>query len=258
MNVRRLASFAVIGVLAVSLTACGNKGGSSSGEKTAGLTAANFSRTVSGAVREQHSVHIAGSVTAAAAHFSVRGDSVLAGKNSKMKMRLDAGQLGTVQMVLANQVIYLKAPQLSRVTGNPAKPWVKINTADPNNTFGSSFSRLLDQADPSKLTETFKSIKGLRNLGAERVKDVDATHYRVKIGIAAAARAGGASATELRRAGLPKVANVDVWIDAKQRPVRISMTVGSLVKVNLTFTRWGAPVKVTAPPASQVGVFQHH
>jgi hypothetical protein len=258
MNTRRLASVAVIGVLAVSLTACGNKGGSSSGDKTAGLTAANFSRTVSGAVREQRSVHIAGSVTAAGAHFSLRGDSVLAGRNSKMRMRLDAGQLGNVQVVLANRVIYLKAPQLSRVTGNAGKPWVKINTADPRSTFGSSFSRLLDQADPSKLTNTFKSIKGLRDLGADRVSGVDATHYRVKIGIAAAAKAGGASATELRRAGLPKVANVDVWIDAKQRPVRIAMTVGALVKVNLTFTRWGAPVSVSAPPASQVGVLQHN
>jgi hypothetical protein len=258
MYTRRLASVAVIGVLAVSLTACGNKGGSSSGDRTAGLTAANFSRILSGAVRHQHSVHIAGSVTAAGAHFTMQGDSVLAGRNSKMRMRLDAGQLGTVQMVLVDQVIYLNAPQLSRMTGNPAKPWVKIDTTDPKSTFGSSFSRLLDQADPSKLTDTFKSIKGLRNLGSERVNGVDATHYRVRIGIAAAARAGGASAMELRRAGLPKVASVDVWIDAKQRPVRIAMTVGSLVKVNLDFTRWDAPVTVYVPPARQVGELQHH
>jgi hypothetical protein len=253
MNMRRIASAAVAGVLAVSLAACGSSGGS--GGKTAALTEANFARTLSGAVSHQRSVHVAGSVSVAGQSLTVRGDSVLAGKNSKMRMSIAAGQFGTVHMVLVNQVIYLKAPQLSRATGNASKPWVKIDLTDPKNPFRASFRGLVDQADPSKLTQTFKSIKGLRNLGTEHVGGVDATHYKVTIGVAAAARAGGADASQIRRAGLPKTANVNVWIDARQRPVRISMSVGSLAKVSLSFTRWGAPVTVTAPPASQVGTY---
>jgi hypothetical protein len=251
MNTRRLASVAVVGVLAVSLAGCGNSG--TSGGKTAALTEANFARTVSGAVSHQRSVHIAGRVSAAGQSVTVRGDSVLAGKRSKMKMSIAAGQFGTVQVVLVNQVIYLRAPQLSRLTGNAAKPWVKVDLADPRNMFRASFSRLVNQADPSKLAQTFKSIKGLRDLGTEHVNGVEATHYRVRIGVAAAARAGGADASQLRRAGLPKTADVDAWIDTLQRPARISMNVGSLAKVSLTFTRWGEPVTVTAPPANQVG-----
>jgi hypothetical protein len=250
MRLRRLAATAAIGLFAISLTACG--GSSGTHNKSANLTQANFASTLSTAVKNQKSVHIDGKVSAAGTAFTIKADTVLNGKNTKMKMSMDAGQLGSIQMVLADQVIYIKAPQISQLSSDASKPWVKIDTTDPNSPFASSFSQIFDQADPSKISDTFKSIKGLKKVGTEKVNGVETTHYTVTIDTAAAVKASGGDASKLKSAGVPDKATVNIWIDSEQRPAQMRMAMGSLANVDLTFSHWGDDVTVTAPPADQV------
>jgi lipoprotein LprG len=247
MNLRRLA--AAVGLFAIALTSCGGSGGN---EQSADLTQANFASTLSNAVKDEKSVHIDGDVKAAGTSFTIKADTLLDKTNSQMRMSMDAGQLGAIQLVLADQVIYIKAPQISQLSNDASKPWVKIDTTDPNNPFASSFGRIFEQADPSKLPDTFKSIKGLKKVGTETVNGVETTHYAVTIDTAAAVRASGGDTSKLKSAGVPNTAKVDIWIDSEQRPAQVKMTMGSLADINLTFSHWGEDVNVTAPPANQV------
>jgi hypothetical protein len=53
---------------------------------------------------------------------------------------------------------------------------------------------------------------------------------------------------------MPKVITYDVWVDAGSRPVKIASGLQG-ISIEMHFSRWGEPVHVVAPPASQVGTF---
>ena len=55
-------------------------------------------------------------------------------------------------------------------------------------------------------------------------------------------------------AQLPKTISYDIWLDGDARPVKLAMS-SSEYSLDLHFSKWGEPVHVTAPPASQVGSF---
>ncbi len=257
MRMRRLAAVCGVTVLAVALTACGSK--STDTTKNAGhenanatLTKANFASTLTKAMSTEKSVHLSGTITAAGATFTINADTRLNGGSPSMKMEMGAGQQGTMQMILVGKAIYIKAPQLSQLSKDSSKPWMKIDLSNTSSPLGKSFSQLLDQADPSKMTQAFKALDNVKLVGSETVNGVATTHYRATVNLARALRAQGVDPSSLSGVNMPSTSIIDVWLDSQQRPAKVSMNMGDLAKVDMSFSKWGQPVVISAPAASQV------
>ena len=50
----------------------------------------------------------------------------------------------------------------------------------------------------------------------------------------------------------PMSQKVDLWLDDQDRPAKMTTTTSG-VTMQVTYSDWGAPVTITAPPADQVG-----
>jgi hypothetical protein len=191
-----------------------------------------------------------------------------------------AGQ--QIEIRKLGQVFYEKLPSAaaSRLPG--AKPWVSINlTALLKHTTGSSLSQLQagQQDDPASILGYLKqaSASGLHTVGTASIRGVQTTHYTAtidlnKVAAAAGSQLGNVVKTEIKALGTSKYP-MALWVDShglvRQLSYHVSASpTGSLpgssgssgssgpslhvdVSATIQFFDFGAPVTVTAPPASQ-------
>lgn len=132
-----------------------------------------------------------------------------------------------LEMVVKGGIFYMKGLPATMTGG---KPWVK---ADPNGTdaFSKQMSGQLQSiGDPRQITESFKgaSAKLVGEEGGLR-------HYSLT--------------------GAAQGATIEVYLDKQDRPARFVVTATG-VTVNAEYFDWGVPVKITEPPADQVGTMQ--
>jgi hypothetical protein len=64
---------------------------------------------------------------------------------------------------------------------------------------------------------------------------------------------------------MPATIVYDVWINSTNLPIRVAFTenvtragTATKVTVDMTYTQWGAPVRIQAPPADQIGPLPTH
>jgi hypothetical protein len=137
-----------------------------------------------------------------------------------------------------------------------SKPWIEADLTGPGNPVGSFYKQTMSRINPAMMAKAFRAMTSLQRIGTAKVQGVETTHYAVTVDTAKVLRLLqtrsplGNSASEARKY-LPKTFRYDVWLDASQRPVRIKGAYSG-VSVDMTFTSWGKPVSVHAPPASQV------
>jgi hypothetical protein len=85
---------------------------------------------------------------------------------------------------------------------------------------------------------------------------VRAHHYTVTINTARALAANPAfKGQDLSKLGMPKTLHTDVWLDSDNRPVKMTVVIGTLLSLEVHVSKYGEPVAVHAPPAGQVGTF---
>lgn len=247
-------AIAVVSTLAVA--GCGSAA-DISGAQGVALNRSGFAASVSHATQQMRSVHMSGSFTVQGQRISVTadssfGDHTLTGASGVF--RVSVPSMGTLQARLVGGVVYLNGAELGlgQVGG---KPWVKVDLTDASNPIGAMFAKITENLGPGQLLATLKNLSTLRSLGAETVDGVAATHYRVTVDTTKLGSALGLDPSQLRGdVSLPRTLSYDVWVDAGSRPVRVSMAMSSFA-MELHFSRWGEPVHVVAPPASQVSSF---
>lgn len=251
-----LAAAAVVSL--IGLSGCGSATDVSKSQSEH-LTKVDFASAMSKSTSTARSVHMTIDVSAMGHSFTMNGDVSMNGasdsgtvadtlRQSAMSMTMDIPGTGTVEMRLVDGVMYMNAGALD-TGGDSAKPWVKVDLTDPSNPFGS----MLDQVgsmSPSQLTKMFRSISTLKNLGADSVDGVPATHYTVSVDTAKVAGLMGLSGAS-GLSSLPKSLTYNVWIDNLSRPIKMSATFSG-VSMEMRFSKWNEPVHVVAPPASQV------
>lgn len=129
------------------------------------------------------------------------------------------------------------------------------------------FSPFGGSADPADLLKSLTGIAGsVKKVGTATIRGVTVTEYQVNIDPAKAA----ARLPSSRRAGFRQFAAtlgsgvipVDVWVDGQNLVRRIQVSVhlpadsgvpaGARLTESIDFYDFGVPVRVTAPPASQV------
>jgi hypothetical protein len=182
-----------------------------------------------------------------------------------MTVESSNGQTSTIDTLIDGAVLYLRSPVFQQVI--PAgKEWVRVDLATLAKQNGVDLGSLVD-SNPTPngaLAYLRGSTGGVQDLGKEKVKGVETTHYRTTIELEQAAkRAKGSTRQSIRRvidvAGV-KTLPMDAWVgdDGYVRKVGYRQHSGrnQSAKITMELYDFGSPVTVTAPPAATVIDFQ--
>ena len=260
MRIRRaLATVAVLAAATGTLTACNDAaktdasssggasaspGSSDSSESAGHLTQANFVDAVTKAPYDAGSAHMVMSMRGQVS-MKAEGDAVYKKSGPEMTMTMTMAQMGngTMELRLVDGIVYMTIPSVT-----PPGKFLKIDPKDSSNPMAKSFGALSTQMDPMASIEAMRtSLRKVRYVGPESVDGEDADHYKVTIDSAAMMRATKQKVVP----GMPKTLTYDMWVDSKNLMRRVTFDMAGMT-VDMSMSKWGEPVTVTAPPAGKV------
>jgi len=169
---------------------------------------------------------------------------------SSMSLKVKSPLLGgdsAIDVVTVDGATYMMMPQLKG-------KWLKV----PAKLAKTQFSNPADGLD------SLKDLANLQEVGTEEINGVATTHYSGELSLKEALDQAQVPADQLddMKKGLESVkddATVDVWVDGEGRVVQMKNTMSvdvagktTDVSTNMSFTDFGAPVDIKAPPASDV------
>lgn len=241
--------------LAASLVlgACGSDDGSS---KSAGssqapaqdaepvsLTKDTFAEEVAKAQVEAGSSHMRMTVEAGGQTITGEGD-VLVGdepSDTAVSMTMDTGQTGTMDLVLVDEVMYMRLGDLTE------GKYVKIDLTDSSNPVGKQYGDLLDQLDPSSQVDQLADAISTFEAKGEPVEidGVQAQPYLVTVETAKLQQGAGQQVP-----GMPATLDYTMWIGPDNLIRR--MTTTSVGEVTVDYSKWGEDLDVSAPKDSEV------
>ncbi|GAB3989366.1 LppX_LprAFG lipoprotein [Nocardioides marmoraquaticus] len=174
------------------------------------------------------------------------GEADLSGDELSSTVDLDTPQ-GTVSVIATDGLFYLKIPQLT-----PDGKWLEVDP-EADSGLGALIGQLGGSADPAASIEVLGEATKVTPTGEEEIAGVATTGYRVTLPREAIAESIGADPriTQL----LPEELDYDVWVDADDLVRRVASTVevqGTSSTTTVTYTDYGQPVDIEAPPAGQV------
>ena len=245
MNLKRL------GVLAASATllltaGCGGSSGSTATDNGADLTKANFASEVVNAQSATKTAHMQATIDSQGQKAALSGDMQMAKKDVAFDLSMSGASLGGgARFILVDRVIYLKMPGLSQTD-----KFIKIDISDTSNPIAKMFDQMLGQVDPSQTFKAFDAITSLQKHGTQEIDGVPTTHYTVKVDTQQALKAQGMT-SQIPTGQLPKTLTYDVWVDGQHLVRRLRMDIQGTT-VDMSFSQWGEPVDIKAPPSGQI------
>ncbi len=260
----RKAAVAAVAVTALALAGCA---GTKSDESASENDVLSLLRTEAAASLQkaadntQKSKSVAFTMVMKTQGTTVNGSGAISyGSPLAMSMTMEMPQLGSMEVRLVDGVQYIKMPpQLQQNLGG--KPWLRINLADAAEAAGIGADQLtkqLEQADPAKQIKNLLDGGKLKVVGEETVDGAKTVHYSGTLTLEdyLARTAAGDRAQlkeQLEKASVTEIVT-DFWIDEKYQPRKMQLKMG-LVDVASTYTDYGKPVTVTAPPAAETSDF---
>lgn len=255
---RKLSSLvAVVLVAGLTLSACGgddepsdktDKAGSkvaAGGETT--ITKANFAQVLSEAQAKAKSAHIDMSMDMGGQSVDAQGDVAVgeSAADSAMTMSMDMGSSMKFDMRLVDQVFYMNMGQMTE------GKFIKIDLTDESNPFAKQYGQIMDQMDPSKQMEQFKeALKSFEKKGEpQKLDGVEAQPYVVTVDtskIKAFADLPDAAASQV-----PDTIVYTMFVGPDSLPRRIETEVAG-AKTTMDYSKWGEPVDIKAPSASEI------
>lgn len=188
--------------------------------------------------------------------FSERGTFDFAHSRGVMWAKVPGA--GTFETVLIPPMTYLKFPGKSGLAPHLHKPWIAISTKGLPGAavpFGGPFG----DSDPGALLKSLTAIStSVTKVGTATIGTVPVTEFRVMVDPAKAS--AGLERMELRlfaKAAGNATLPVEVWVDPQNLVRRVTLSVtakrpaGHLTQTT-NFYDFGVPVRVSAPPASEV------
>ena len=199
------------------------------------------------------STHLELEVDAAGNTIKGSGDETLKdGKADAFDLTETIPSVGDIRVLMVDGKTYVQLP----AGINPGdKPWLLISTESSNPVVQQLATSLQSVTSSSSLDQytAFTQAATVRLVGSEPVDGVPATHYALSVDVTKLPN-DTPGRSDLLSAGLVTLP-VDLWVDAKGRPVKVSeeLTVqDQKVTTLVTLSKFDEPVSITAPPADQV------
>ncbi|HLH47204.1 MAG TPA: hypothetical protein VKV25_08595 [Acidimicrobiales bacterium] len=203
--------------------------------------------------------------------FGGSGGVDFATHDYEMAMRVPA--VGTMRLIQTGGMIYLRMPASARGQLPAGKSWISVDLEKVSEArFGRSLGQLgaFSNDDPTQVLSQLSGVSSrISRVGSGTVGGVRVTEYRADVDLAKVvarvrARAGAraAQAVQAEEHSLhARTLPVTVWIDSQHLVRRmdfsVPMTVASVgqtyqLSLRMDFSRYGAPLHITAPPAASV------
>ncbi len=188
----------------------------------------------------------------------MEGGVDFSGASPKMSMTTKA-EGETMQIVYLDKVMYMGGDSFADLTGG--KKWIKIDP-EGDDLMSKSMGPMLGQME-SAIGNPAEALKAYEGAKATVTKvEEDATTYSVKLtkeqlaaGVKAQA-AGIPGVTEEALKQLPDGVTYEMKLSDGYLPMTVETDLGNGEKMTMIYARWGEPVDVKAPAASEVGTFQ--
>lgn len=170
----------------------------------------------------------------------------------KMKMSMEVpgagggSSPGNIEMLLVDQVMYMKMP------GSAGK-YYKMSMEEVSKISGQDLTQAMN---PTAQLENMKSaMKQVTFLGEENVNGIETRHYKASIDTSGLTPTPSGASSMPSSMTLPSQMPYDIWLDEENRTRKFTMDMavqGMTIKYNGTLDKFGEPVSIAAPPASQV------
>jgi hypothetical protein len=199
------------------------------------LTKDNLVATMVAAMREKKTAHMTmelGSSVGADADLRYSGGS------TDMKMSMDMGPTRAV-VIFVDGVMYMQQ--------SAGGKYLKIDKNDP--AMGSLLDQMSAIGPESSISAMKGAVQDVEYVGKKSIDGDDTDLYHVTVDTAAVAKGLGGMAAAA--GDLPKSVTYDLYVDQDHLMRRVVMTV-SKQTITMTVSKWGEPVDIKAPPASQV------
>lgn len=263
---RRLLAVAAL-LPALTLSACGSGAGKTVTESRKPL---DIVRLAGESTTEAGTAKLAMAVDGAGVTMTGEGVTSLEETKAAITMKMAAGgQTIDMEMVMLDQMLYIKMPAGMNPTG---KPWVSLDLDALSKQAGFDIAQLqqLKSADPTSTLAYFKGVSDdVKEVGEEDVRGEKTTKYTATFDIAKAIEnvedADGKKALQdaTSKLGVNEIP-ATIWIDGDGRMRKMVQTFdlskiedaqGATGEMTMTFELYdfGTDLDVKAPPADQVG-----
>lgn len=204
------------------------------------------------------SLHIALATTAGSATITGSGDEQLShGSLTALDLTEAIKGAGSFRIIHVGTKTYVKLP--AGIAGHSvAKPYTLVTTTSHDPVIKSLATSLRSTLDSSSVTSyslLAQAASTVHALGKTTVGGASATHYSIVVDVTRL------PATFPNRAALAgsglKTIPVELYIDDRGRPVKVTeqfSVAGQHVAVVVVTSRYDAPARIVAPPASQVEI----
>ncbi len=218
--------------------------GDASGDQAAGeVDKTEFIGRLKSAMAGVSSAHVDMQMSGQGQKVSVQGDTRLSSGDQAMKMSMSMAGMD-IDMVVLDKKVYMKG-----FPGVAAGKWAVF---DEKSSIAKQMASSADSADPKKMFDAFEQgASKVTKVGTEKVDGEDMDRYELTLDTKKALSASGAGGAAGAAAGsMPSTITYDVWVDSKDHMRKVNFDVAG-VKATVMMGKYGEPVDITAPPASQ-------
>jgi hypothetical protein len=235
-----------------------NSPATSSASASDAVAAAYARTTAEASAKFNLSADVTGGPVRQPIHVTASGVIDFAHRTSDLTAQLPGA--GTIEVRYLGGVLYAKLPAslAAMLPGGEAGKWISLDlNALSQQQLGTSLQQLAGAApsDPSEVLGFLRGAgEGVKLAGPSTVDGIATTRYTATIDLDKA----GAKLPAKARAGIARFEQhlgthqlpTQLWIDGQGRLRRMTISAHQS-EITLTLSRFGTPVHVTAPPASQ-------
>lgn len=213
-----------------SPAAVSTSGAAAPGER---LTRDNLVATMLAAMHEKKTAHMAMQIGSS---VGAEADVRYTGERTDMKMSMDMGPTKAV-VIMVDGAMYIQ---------QAGGKFQKIDSSDP--AMGSLLEGMSNFGPESSVSAMKGAVQKVEYAGTDTVDGTKVSKYHVTVDSSSIAKTLGTTAGG---ADLPETVSYDLYVDDQHLMRRIDMTVNKQ-HITMTVSRWGEPVDIAAPPASQL------
>jgi hypothetical protein len=198
-------------------------------------------------------VHLALNVTSPGQTINSEGDAKLAsGTLRDLDITEELGSAGKRRLLIVDQATYAQVPGANQA----GKPWVLITRDSPNpavRNMATSLEAVRKSASLDHFSTFASAAQSIKLVGKEALNGTPVTHYLINVDVAKLPE-NTPGRQPLLGAGITTLP-IELYIDDQGRPLKATQDItvqGQHTSTVIMFSKFNAPVSISAPPADQV------